>query len=133
MKYLFIFPEKATDYLTLADYLDFYGTRARGGITKYYTIDNVVYYTKDEYYNFYSDTNAYWIGWDGSNGIRYNNPSYTSTTPYGSSSYFETFHSEKIKFIHREKDRARKITETSTTNSFRRGWYLGKHVHKILQ
>lgn len=80
-----------------ADYLDFYGTRARGGITKYYTIDNIVAYTKDEYYNFYSDTNAYWIGWDGSNGIRYSTPSFTSTTPYGSSSYFETFHSEKDK------------------------------------
>ena len=62
----------------LNDYFDFYGTRNYGGLTKYYTVDNALYYTKDEYFNNYSDTNVYWVGWDGSNGLRFTDFNYSN-------------------------------------------------------
>lgn len=80
-----------------SDYLDFYGIRSYGGLTKYYTIDNALYYTKDEYYNMYSDTNAYWIGWGGSNGLRYADYGFTSATLYSPNFVYEKIHSEKDK------------------------------------
>ncbi len=52
-----------------ADYFDFYGVRNAGGPTKHRDANsNIVIYTTDEYYNLYSDTSAYWVGWEGSNG-----------------------------------------------------------------
>jgi hypothetical protein len=81
------------------DYIDFYGTRNYGGPTKYYTVDNTPYYQKDEYYDMYSDTNVYWIGWDGADGIRLANYSYTSETPYSIETFTERFHFEKDKVL----------------------------------
>lgn len=56
------------------DFLDFYGSRNYGGLTNTFHDSsgyNVVHYITDEYFNLYSDTSVYWIGWDGANGIRY--------------------------------------------------------------
>jgi hypothetical protein len=56
------------------DFLDFYGHRNYGGLTNTYrdsSGNNVVHYVTDEYYNIYSDTSVYWIGWDGEIGLRY--------------------------------------------------------------
>lgn len=81
------------------DYFDFYGTRNYGGLTKYYTVDNALYYTKDEYFNNYSDTNVYWVGWDGNNGIRFTDFNYSDPTLYGSAFVNEKVHFEKDKLI----------------------------------
>lgn len=106
------------------DYLDFYGKRNYGGLTKYYNVDNVVMYTKDEYYNNYSDTNVYWIGWDGSNGTRFTDLNNTSTELYGSDI--------SIDKIHFEKDKVYSQGERADGNDFRyfnnelflgEGWY----------
>jgi hypothetical protein len=80
-----------------ADYLDFYATRNYGGMTKYYTVDNTVFYQKDEFYNLYSDTNVYWIGWDGNTGLRYNQTDYSALDPYGLQTFSERIHIEKDK------------------------------------
>ncbi len=77
------------------DYVDFYGTRNYGGPTIYYTVDNTPYYQKDEYNNMYSDTNVYWIGWDGDNGLRISPFEYTASVNYGSATFLERFHFEK--------------------------------------
>ena len=106
------------------DYFDFYGTRTYGGLTKYYTVDNALYYTKDEYFNMYSDTNVYWVGWDGSNGIRFTDFNYSDPTLYGSA-----FVNEKVHF---EKDKIYTQGERANSNDFRNfnnelfqgeGWY----------
>ncbi|MBV6479572.1 MAG: hypothetical protein HGGPFJEG_02357 [Ignavibacteria bacterium] len=107
-----------------SDYLDFYGIRSYGGPTNYYTIDNAVYYTKDEYINMYSDTNYYWIGWDGSNGLRYIDYGFLSDTSYSPNYVFERVHSEK--------DKVYSMGERADANDFRNfnnelfqgeGWY----------
>jgi hypothetical protein len=78
-----------------SDYLDFYGTRNYGGLTNYYDSYNQVSYTKDEYLNIYSDTSAYWIGWGGSNGLRYSDYGYTSSSTYPLDYYYSKYHFEK--------------------------------------
>ncbi|MBK6537704.1 MAG: hypothetical protein IPG09_07975 [Ignavibacteria bacterium] len=53
------------------DFIDFYGKRNAGGLTPYLDANtNSTVYTKDEYYNLYSDTSVYWVDWGGSNGLR---------------------------------------------------------------
>jgi len=64
------------------DYIDFYGQRNYGGITKAYDVNGNLAYTTDEYYNIYSDTNTYYIGWGGSYGTRYIDYNYQVSTPY---------------------------------------------------
>ena len=107
-----------------SDYMDFYGTRSYGGLTKYYTIDNLVYYTKDEYFNIYSDTNYYWIGWDGSNGLRYIDYGFSVDSTYSPNYVYERVHSER--------DRVYSMGERADGNDFRNfnnelfqgeGWY----------
>jgi len=79
------------------DYMDLYATRNYGGATKYYTVDNTVFYQKDEYFNLYSDTNVYWIGWDGGDGARCNSFDFSAVDPYASETFTERFHFEKDK------------------------------------
>lgn len=107
-----------------ADYIDFFGTRNYGGIQKTYDVNNNVMYTKDEYYNYYSDTNVYWIGWDGSNGLRLTDYSFSNPVPYGFN-----FSYEKLQF---EKDKVYTQGERSGGSDFRNfnnelflgeGWY----------
>jgi Peptidase family C25/Interleukin-like EMT inducer/FlgD Ig-like domain len=80
------------------DYLDFYGTRNYGGATNTYLASlgpTVLDYVTNEYFDQYSDTNAYWIGWDGNNGSRYGISSYSVQTPFPNSYSFEKIHFEK--------------------------------------
>jgi hypothetical protein len=107
-----------------ADYFDFFGTRSYGGNTKYFSQDNVLMYSKDEYYTPYSDTNVYWVEWGISNGLRYANASFNSTVPYSLSYYYD-----KLQF---EKDRIYTQGERIDGNDFRNfnnenfqgeGWY----------
>ncbi len=106
------------------DYIDFFGTRTYGGIQKTYDVNNNVMYTKDEYYNYYSDTNVYWIGWDGSNGLRLSDFNYSDPAPYGNAFFYD-----KLQF---EKDKVYTQGERSGGDDFRNfnnelfqgeGWY----------
>jgi hypothetical protein len=80
-----------------ADYFDFYGTRNYGGLTKTYNENNDLVYTSNEYYNFYSDTNSYWIEWGGSNGLRMNVSNYNSAVGNPNLFYPEVVHFERDK------------------------------------
>lgn len=81
-----------------ADFFDFYAERNYGGLTKTYKENlgvTVIDYITDEYYNLYSDTAVYWVGWDGANGLRYPNTPLFSNTNYPLSYYFDKLHFEK--------------------------------------
>jgi hypothetical protein len=94
-----------------SDYFDFYAQRNYGGITYTYKEFNsssgsstVIDYVTDEYYNQYSDTNVYWIGWDGAFGLRYaeyNNPSLVN--------FLQPFFTDNLHF---EKDVVYSLGET---------------------
>lgn len=64
------------------DYFDFYGQINYGGLTNTYDVNGNLAYITDEYYNIYSDTSAYFVGWGGSYGIRYIDYNYPVSTPY---------------------------------------------------
>jgi hypothetical protein len=76
------------------DWFDFFGQRNYGGLTNTYTEYNVLAYTTDEYYNLYSDTSAYWIGWNGAYGLRYTDYLYSTSTPYPDNYYMKRLHFE---------------------------------------
>lgn len=76
------------------DYFDFYGQRNYGGLTNTYNVYNQIAYVTDEYYNLYSDTNCYWIGWGGSYGLRYINYTYSVSSPYPINYFKEKLHFE---------------------------------------
>lgn len=80
-----------------SDYLDFYGTRNYGGLTKTYDEANALIYTTNEYYDFYSDTNAYWIDWGGANGIRMPNSGYATSSLFPDQYFMDLVHLEKDK------------------------------------
>ena len=77
------------------DYFDFYGKRNYGGLTNTYDGSNNLAYVTDEYYNLYSDTSVYWIGWGGANGLRFANFNYSTSNPYNPNYYYEKLHFEK--------------------------------------
>ncbi|MDQ3021275.1 MAG: C25 family cysteine peptidase [Bacteroidota bacterium] len=92
------------------DYIDFYGKRNFGGPTPHRNANsNANVYTIDEYYNQYSDTSIYWIGWDGSNGLRMQTSSFVSPDNI-SDTYF-------YKKVHFEKDNFYDLGETVNSNS----------------
>lgn len=106
------------------DYLDFYGTRNYGGLTKTYSENNSLKYTTNEFYNLYSDTNVYWIDWGGANGLRMQISNYTSPNLYSLQYSYD--------FIHREKDKYYGIGEALPGIDYRNftnekflgeGWY----------
>ncbi|MBS1492638.1 MAG: hypothetical protein JST55_03970 [Bacteroidetes bacterium] len=78
------------------DFFDFYGTRNFGGNTKYVNgYNNRLSYTKNEYYNNYSDTSVYWVDWGGTNGLRMTDVSSSNSFPaYPNPYYFESVHKE---------------------------------------
>ena len=79
------------------DYIDFYGQRNYGGLTTTYLASfgpTVFDYSTNEYNDLYSDTSVYWIGWDGSNGLRYTLSSYNAGTEYPLNYSFEKIHFE---------------------------------------
>ncbi|HMS33581.1 MAG TPA: C25 family cysteine peptidase [Ignavibacteria bacterium] len=93
------------------DYFDFYGIRNYGGLTKTYTEDNNLAYTTNEYFSPYSDTNAYWIEWDGANGQRMINSTYTSPVLYPLPYFYD--------IVHLEKDRMYSIGENFNGSDYR--------------
>jgi len=110
------------------DYFDFYGQRNYGGITNTYKDVNgtmVVDYVTNEYYNPYSDTSIYWVGWDVTTGLRFSDFNYNSNVNFPQN-YFQT----KLQF---EKDLVYSMGETVNPSSdFRyfntekvsgEGWY----------
>jgi len=107
-----------------SDYFDFYGTRVYGGPSKHYNVNNGVAYTKDEYYSYYSDTNAYWVGWDGINGQRFINSTFSTATPYNLTAVLEKVHFEKDK-IYTQGERANASDFRNFNNELFQGegWY----------
>lgn len=80
------------------DFFDFYGTRNYGGRTNTYKEQNgslITDYVTDEYYNLYSDTNVYWVGWDGAFGIRYPVSAYSTQINYPYDYHFTKLHFER--------------------------------------
>ncbi len=105
------------------DYLDFFGYRNSGGLTNTYNQNNIVIYTTNEYYNQYSDTNAYWIGWGGVNGLRFLNSNFATSNLYPSDFYFQTLHFEKDK-IYSQGENVQGDTRFLNTEKCRgEGWY----------
>ncbi|MCX6163337.1 MAG: hypothetical protein NTU73_00490, partial [Ignavibacteriae bacterium] len=77
------------------DFLDFYGKRNNGGQTNTYNSNNQVVYVTDEFFDLYSDTSTYWIGWGGAYGTRFLNYNYTSYTPFPQDYFYKKMHFEK--------------------------------------
>lgn len=80
------------------DFFDFYGTRNFGGLTNTYDFFNSVAYVTDEYYNLYSDTNIYWVEWNGSNGLRYTNTGFISGSNFSNNYFNDVYHAEYDKY-----------------------------------
>ena len=105
------------------DYLDFFGTRNYGGLTKVYDHLNNLSYTLNEYFNPYSDTSIYWIDWGGANGQRYQDFNYTSPTPYSSSSFTDYVHLEKDYYYTQGENFSASDYRFLTTEKYRaEGW-----------
>lgn len=80
------------------DYLDFYGQRNYGGTVISYKEQNntnVPDYTTNEYFNLYSDTSIYWVGWDGPYGLRYSGYNYNSTINFNQNYFYSQLHFER--------------------------------------
>ncbi|MEO8211141.1 MAG: C25 family cysteine peptidase, partial [bacterium] len=106
------------------DFFDFYGTRNRGGITKNYNESNAVSYTTNEFYNQFSDTNSYWVDWDGKNGLRFPTSSFTTLTPYLSDYFLEMLHFEKDKIYSQGENLGGNDTRFLNTEKCKgEGWY----------
>ncbi len=83
------------------DYFDFYGQRNRGGIMPHRDgFSNAVIYNTDEYYNWYSDTSAYWVDWGGNNGLRMEKSTYVSQLSFPDDDFFKKVHFEKDTFYY---------------------------------
>ncbi|MEO6696361.1 MAG: C25 family cysteine peptidase [Ignavibacteria bacterium] len=106
------------------DYFDFFGARNRGGLTKTYNEANTVVYTTDEYYNQYSDTNLYWIDWNGVSGLRYSSSLFTSVIPYPSEFFQDLRHFEKDKIYTQGENVGVSDVKFLTNEKYRgEGWY----------
>lgn len=109
------------------DYLDFYGQRNYGGLTVSYKEQgntNVPDYTTNEYFDLYSDTSVYWVGWDGPYGLRYSDYNYNSTINYNQNNFYSSVHFEKD-FIYSLGER-RNSTDYRNFNNEKisgEGWY----------
>jgi hypothetical protein len=83
------------------DFFDFYGTRNYGGLTNTYRDTNgvmVVDYVTNEYYNQYSDTNVFWVGWEGAFGLRFLKYTYNSQINYTQNYFLDKIHFEQDLF-----------------------------------
>ncbi|MFC2093536.1 C25 family cysteine peptidase [Bacteroidota bacterium] len=106
------------------DFFDFYGDRNYGGLTNTYDDSNVLAYVTDEYYNLYSDTNVYWIGWGGAYGLRFLTFNYSTSNPYSPDFYYEKLHFEKDStFSLGEKINNTDYRNFNTDKFLGEGWY----------
>jgi hypothetical protein len=105
------------------DFFDFYGSRNTGGLTKVYDQFNNVSYYVNEYYNPYSDTNIYWVDWGVSNGIRYADQSYNTTSSYPSSAFTDIVHLERDYYYTQGENFSSSDLRFLTTEKYRaEGW-----------
>ena len=105
------------------DYVDFFGTRNYGGVTKVYDHLNNVSYSTNEYYNQYSDTNAYWVDWGGANGTRYDNVSFNSVVNYPSQFFQDVVHLERDYFYSQGENFSSSDLRFLSTEKYRaEGW-----------
>ncbi|MBS1552451.1 MAG: hypothetical protein JST15_10350 [Bacteroidetes bacterium] len=92
------------------DFMDFYGRRNSGGLTSYLDANsNTTVYTKDEYYDLYSDTSVYWVDWGGSNGLRMQRSDYNSPLNFSDPAFYNKLHFEKDTYYY--------LGETTNPNS----------------
>ena len=106
------------------DYLDFYGQRNYGGLVNTYDQNNLVIYTKDEYYNAYSDTNVYWIGWNGDLGLRFTNSGFSASQNHTPDYFYGKLHLEKDKLYYQGENISSSDYRYLTTENFLgEGWY----------
>lgn len=111
------------------DFMDFFGERNYGGVLTYYNGLFDVKYTKDQYLNYYTDTNIYWVTWGGVHGLRY------KTSPLGSSSEYEfPYHYDNVHF---EFDNLYSLGENLSNTDYRyfindllqgEGWFWKKFL-----
>ncbi len=107
-----------------SDYFDFYGSRNSGGLTNSYDQNNTVSYTTNEYFNLYSDTNVYWVGWEGANGLRYNISNFNSVTKFTPEYTYDLMHYESDKLYSQGENFSSNDYRFLTTEKFRgEGWY----------
>ncbi len=106
------------------DYFDFYGTRNYGGITTTYETVNTFYYSTNEYFNQYSDTNVYWAEWGGANGLRFATSSYTTLNSFTNLYFSDLLHFEKDLFYSQGENLNSGDLRFLSTEKFRgEGWY----------
>lgn len=109
------------------DYLDFYGERNYGGLSKVYDhLNNISYYV-NEYYNQYSDTNVYWVDWGGANGLRYQDANYSTLSPYPSASFLDVVHLERDYYYNQGENFSSSDLRFLTTEKYRaEGWFWSR-------
>lgn len=106
------------------DYFDFYGQRNYGGLTNTFNSNNQVVYVTDEYNDLYSDTSAYWIGWGGAYGTRFQNYNYTSTINYPIDYYYKRLRFEKdLIYSYGENVNAQDYRNFNNEKFQGEGWY----------
>jgi len=107
-----------------SDYLDFYGQRNYGGNVKSYDHNNNLFFTTDEYYNEYSDTNVYWLDWGGALGTRYAQFNYPVGTNYSGVSFSEVKTFDKNYFYSQGENISSTDYRYLSTERFQgEGWY----------
>ncbi|MBS1516778.1 MAG: hypothetical protein JSS91_01685 [Bacteroidetes bacterium] len=106
------------------DYFDFYGKRNYGGIVNTYDANNNIFYTTDEYYNDYSDTNVYWIDWGGALGTRYSDFNFPVVANYSSPSFTDIKIFDKNYFYSQGENISASDYRFLSTEKFQgEGWY----------
>ena len=106
------------------DFFDFFGEKNYGGLTNTYDGLNVLAYVTDEYYNLYSDTNVYWIGWGGAYGLRFLTYNYSTSNPYSPDFYYQKLHFEKdLIYTRGEEISTTDYRNYSTDKFLGEGWY----------
>ncbi|MFC2093537.1 C25 family cysteine peptidase [Bacteroidota bacterium] len=110
-----------------SDYIDFYGKKNFGGLTTTYKESggtNIVDYITDEFYDLYSDTSVYWIGWGGNYGLRFVDYNYSSSISYPNNFYFQKVHFEKdLVYSLGEKRSSSDYRDFNTEKVSGEGWY----------
>ncbi len=121
---LIYFPGDQDGVFNDSDYFDFNGIRNYGGITNTYDQFNNIFYKTNEFYNQYSDTSIYWIGWDGANGTRMPLFNYTTTTSYTPDYFIDTLHFEKDRIYSQGENLGPGDTRFLNNEKFKgEGWY----------
>lgn len=107
-----------------SDYIDFYGKRNYGGLVTTYDQNNNFAYSTNEYFNQYSDTNVYWAGWDGTQGLRFSETNFNSSVNYPADFFYAPLHLEKDKIYSQGENLSSSDYRFLSTEKFKgEGWY----------